>query len=295
MKLLLSIICGFLAICGSVFGVHEEYINQTQNVSVMTHFEDKKNYFINAQGNLESSNMTRTNNPVHITTTSGGQRVYVDFTPSVHLLPQMQYSYSVSIEKLSSTLSLSSIYLVDANNNQISESVRSINGTQSNTETKWTKTFTCSSQIYAHRLCVVINTSGAELNLKNIMVVNGSVLPQNFEPYGVIYYSQNTLDNVVQSNFQEGKTTGINQVKNNPNDYGLYTQTQYTDYGNGKYAEGKASANYGIDNLFMSIADVPFKTLSNFLNIPVFGTTIWVMLGSMVTLLLVVYIIKKVI
>ena len=292
MKILISIICGVLAICGFVSGTYSENLCENKNESVMTHFEGKKNYYIGTDDNWYSSNLADTQESYTFTTSDNGGTFTISFNQSVRLAPGEQYTYSIYFYRGEYTFTPLSMYLNDNSGNMVQASQRLWTTSQSGESVKWSKTFLNTSLVYVKEL--EINTSvSPNFEANYFMLCTGNTTPTTYEPYGLKYYSTDNYENYGSTQYTEGQ----NSVLNNPNDYNLYTQTQYTEYGNGKYTEGQNSvtSGYGIDNLFLSIADVPFKTLSNFLNIPVFGTTIWVMLGSMVTLLLVIYLIKKVI
>ena len=55
------------------------------------------------------------------------------------------------------------------------------------------------------------------------------------------YYSGGTLDS--RPSYNNGRTQGQNDVKNNPNNYGLYNKTQYDNHYNEGYNAGKSAAS----------------------------------------------------
>ena len=58
------------------------------------------------------------------------------------------------------------------------------------------------------------------------------------------YYSGGTLDS--RPSYNSGRTQGQNDVKNNPNGYGLYNKTQYDNHYNEGYNAGKAAGQSSI-------------------------------------------------
>lgn len=63
--------------------------------------------------------------------------------------------------------------------------------------------------------------------------------------------------------YNSGRTQGQNDVKNNPNGYGFYTQSQYNDNYNNGYNAGK-STNYNVKQGSVNVgaADENFHTIT---------------------------------
>ena len=106
-----------------------------------------------------------------------------------------------------------------------------------------------------------------------------------------------TSKNVGYSN---GKSDGIDYVTSNPNKYGLYSDTQYSSYGNLKYSEGYNTGFNDSENgkstfksLMFSIMDAPFNVLSNAFDFEIFGINLSSFLISIVSLLLIFFVIRK--
>ena len=70
------------------------------------------------------------------------------------------------------------------------------------------------------------------------------------------YYSGGTLDS--RPSYNSGRTQGQNDVKNNPNAYGLYNKTQYDNHYNEGYNAGVAASNPSA-NLVYSVAGAGTK------------------------------------
>ena len=72
---------------------------------------------------------------------------------------------------------------------------------------------------------------------------------------------------------ESGRISGINEVKQDPNKYGLHNEQQYLDYGNTKYNEGLRIGGDGVAksmNWFTGI----FTALSDVFSIKIFGGSI---------------------
>ena len=64
------------------------------------------------------------------------------------------------------------------------------------------------------------------------------------------YYSGGTLDS--RPSYNNGRTQGQNDVKGNPNNYGLYNKTQYDNHYNEGYNAGKTATKQVTVRTFIS-------------------------------------------
>ena len=90
-------------------------------------------------------------------------------------------------------------------------------------------------------------TSTAGVNLTGTMPNRGALNWSSSNTTKTVsagYYSGGTLDS--RPSYNNGRTQGQNDVKNNPNKYGLYNKTQYDNHYNEGYNAGKAAGQSSI-------------------------------------------------
>lgn len=101
-----------------------------------------------------------------------------------------------------------------------------------------------------------------------------------------------------QAGLDDGKQTGVNEVINNPNNYNLYNQEQYVNYGNSKYNEGyNENATYSLESqgfliLFNSVMNAPFNILNGILNFDFMGVNLFNVFTFLITCALVIWVVK---
>ena len=94
-------------------------------------------------------------------------------------------------------------------------------------------------------------TSTAGVNLTGTMPNRGTLnwsASNTTKTVSAGYYSGGTLDSrpSYTAGYNAGRTQGQNDVKNNPNKYGLYNKTQYDNHYNEGYNAGKAAGQSSI-------------------------------------------------
>lgn len=89
---------------------------------------------------------------------------------------------------------------------------------------------------------------------------------------------------------------GLQAVLNNPNSYGLYTESQFISHYNDGVQSGRQDMNLS-DNGFLfllnSIILFPFNFLSGFLNVEILGVNLFSLFSFVITLVLIGWFIRK--
>lgn len=114
--------------------------------------------------------------------------------------------------------------------------------------------------------------------------------------------NQSIYDEGYDSGYEDGRDVGINEtltdITNNPNNYNLYTEEQYVNYGNSKYNEGyNENATYSLESqgfliLFNSVMNAPFNILNGILNFDFMGVNLFNVFTFFITCALVIWVIK---
>lgn len=112
----------------------------------------------------------------------------------------------------------------------------------------------------------------------------------NPNDYGL--YSKDDYDNNYNNGYSIGETVGENNVKNNPSNYDLYSKDDYDSNYNLGYSDSQNDQST-FKKLMFSIIDSPFNVLSNAFDFEIFGINLSAFLISIVSLLLVFFVIRK--
>lgn len=113
----------------------------------------------------------------------------------------------------------------------------------------------------------------------------------------ISYLPYGSGENAYQSGFKNGINEGRNQVVSNPNDYGLYTSSQYSSYGSERYADGVYDANQtteddlSIRNLVFTILEAPAHLFRDMFNFEIFGINVSLIVVFVVAIALIIFVV----
>lgn len=94
-----------------------------------------------------------------------------------------------------------------------------------------------------------------------------------------------------QQYYDNGYNTGYNVGRNSVDINAVQTQAYSDGYNAGLLS---SSHDYGIKDLLYSIFDVPINVLSNLFSFTIFGSNVWAIIVSLLTILVVIWIVSKV-
>ncbi len=147
-----------------------------------------------------------------------------------------------------------------------------------------------SIQNYYSNLSSITNLNSRVINTWQYyqLATNNEFYQQGYD----VGYGKGNDDGISQ-----GVTVGQNDVLTNPNSFGLYTPSQYEDYGNTKFNEGKASLPTTADKdgfkwLMGSVLNAPYNIISGMLNFEIFGINLFSLCSFVFTAVLIMFIIK---